>query len=438
MVKSITTSELSENFSNDDVAVLDCRPSAAFNGWQLHGEARGGHIPGAVSFPVEWFDDLGNDSALEKLSDKGITPAKSIIITGYGPRDINDTADNLETLGFSDILIHTDAMPDWASDPRLPLSYLPGYRHLVHPEWLRQLLNGVDPEPGGIGEYVLAHVNFDNWGDYDAGHIPGAIWMDTLIMESEEDWNCRTVKELEEELSAHGITRDTTVILYGRTSDPNMSQEHPGQQAGQLASMRAALLLMYAGVRDVRVLDGGLDAWLRSGGSITRKETQPTPVQSTGLNIPEHPEYIVDIRQAKDMLADQNSELVSMRSWEEFTGEVSGYHYIKPKGRIPGAVWGNNGSDAYHMENYRNHDDTMLNFHEIADVWRESGITPEKHIAFYCGTGWRASEAFFFAWLMGWEHVAVFDGGWYQWSADPANPIETGVPETTIGVKSAF
>ncbi|MFC1620470.1 sulfurtransferase, partial [Candidatus Neomarinimicrobiota bacterium] len=201
-----------------------------------------------------------------------------------------------------------------------------------------------------------------------------------------------------------------------------------GQQAGQLASMRAALLLMYAGVKDVRVLDGGLAAWLKAGGSITREETLPNPVVETGLNIPECPELIVDTDQAKQMIADPNSELVSVRSWAEFIGEVSGYHYIQPKGRIPGAVFGNCGSDAYHMENYRNHDDTMRSYHEIKKNWRDGGIIPEKHIAFYCGTGWRASEAFFFAWLMGWKSISIYDGGWYGWSGDESNPTETGVP----------
>jgi thiosulfate/3-mercaptopyruvate sulfurtransferase len=138
----------------------------------------------------------------------------------------------------------------------------------------------------------------------------------------------------------------------------------------------------------------------------------------------------VDIKEAKQMLADPNSELVSIRSWYEFTGKVSGYHYVQPAGRIPGAVFGDCGSDAYHMENYRNHDDTLRNFEEITTNWREFGITPEKYIAFYCGTGWRASEAFFCAWLMGWDRVAVFDGGWYEWSADPDNPVETGIPQS--------
>jgi thiosulfate/3-mercaptopyruvate sulfurtransferase len=41
----------------------------------------------------------------------------------------------------------------------------------------------------------------------------------------------------------------------------------------------------------------------------------------------------------------------------------------------------------------------------------------------------RAAETWFCAFLMGWPRIAVYDGGWYEWSADPWNPIEVGVVE---------
>jgi thiosulfate/3-mercaptopyruvate sulfurtransferase len=135
---------------------------------------------------------------------------------------------------------------------------------------------------------------------------------------------------------------------------------------------------------------------------------------------------MVDIYEAKDLIADPGGVLVSIRSWPEFIGETSGYSYIAPKGRIAGAVWGNAGSDAYSMGHYRNLDNTMRDYHEIEANWRDVGITPDKRVAFYCGTGWRASEAFFCAYLMGWEHIAIYDGGWLEWSQDESNPIERG------------
>ena len=134
----------------------------------------------------------------------------------------------------------------------------------------------------------------------------------------------------------------------------------------------------------------------------------------------------------KNILTAEDADLVSVRSYPEFIGEVSGYNYIKKKGRIPGAVFGNCGSDAYHMENYRNADHTISEAQETKEIWREAGITDDKRLAFYCGTGWRGSEAFYNAWLMGFPRVSVFDGGWFEWSSNPDNPFLTGDPEEEL------
>ena len=157
----------------------------------------------------------------------------------------------------------------------------------------------------------------------------------------------------------------------------------------------------------------------------------PTPVASFGVQVPSRPEVIVDIDEAKAILADpEGAALVSVRTWLEHIGNVSGYNYIGPAGRIKGDVWGNCGTDAYHMQHYRNIDNTMRAYPEIAANWAEAGITSDKWVAFYCGTGWRASETWFYAYLQGWERIAVYDGGWFEWSQDPINnPIEIGEPE---------
>jgi len=47
---------------------------------------------------------------------------------------------------------------------------------------------------------------------------------------------------------------------------------------------------------------------------------------------------------------------------------------------------------------------------------------------FYCGTGWRASEAFLYACWLGWKNISIYDGGWLEWSAQADNPIEVGEP----------
>jgi thiosulfate/3-mercaptopyruvate sulfurtransferase len=267
--------------------------------------------------------------------------------------------------------------------------------------------------------------------EYEESHLPGALYLDTNLLENPVDWNRRTPEELEAALRSLGIAADTTVILYGRDTEGDPDEKWPGRRAGQIAATRAAMILRYCGVDDVRLLDGGYDAWVRDGGSLETTVRTPTAAVEFGATIPLRPEVIVDLAEAKQILAHPDTAaLVSVRTWNEHIGKVSGYNYIGPAGRIAGDVWGNCGSDAYHMQHYRTVDNTMRAYPEIAANWEEAGITPDKWVAFYCGTGWRASETWFYAHLMGWQQIAVYDGGWFEWSQDPLdNPIESGEPD---------
>ncbi len=260
------------------------------------------------------------------------------------------------------------------------------------------------PEAPPNPSFLLLHVNFGVPEEYAEGHIPGAHYLDTNWLEDPADWNRRSPEAIQTALAALGITRDTTVVLYGRDTEGDANEKWPGRRAGQIAATRALMILRYAGVDDVRLLDGGYDWWVQGGNPVETVENVPVPVASFGAVVPVRPEVIVDIDEAKEILADPaGAALVSVRTWREHIGNVSGYNYIGPAGRIKGDVWGNCGTDAYHMQHYRNIDNTMRAYPEIAANWAEAGITADKWVAFYCGTGWRASETWFYAYLQGWE-----------------------------------
>jgi 3-mercaptopyruvate sulfurtransferase SseA len=429
-IRTISTADLARRLGDTDLVIVDVRPTAAYNGWRLQGEARGGHIRGAVACPLAWSHGVKVDVMKTLLGTKGITPDKTIVAYGYAPDESATMVRMLGDMGYEDVFAYEAGLREWAADDSLPMSRLTNYEKLVHPEWLHSLNHGERVEAHPQNGFALFHVNFGVPEDYQAGHIPGAAYLDTNALETDTTWNRRSSEELEAALLAHGITHDKTVVLYGRYSTPNpVDDPHPGQKAGQIAATRAAAILMYAGVEDVRLMDGAFNAWLAAGYEIDTQEHIPAPATAFGADIPARPDYFVDIEEAKALIADPGGVLVSIRSWPEFIGENSGYHYIGPRGRIAGAVWGNCGTDAYHMQNYRNMDNTMRDYHEIEVNWREMGITPDKRVAFYCGTGWRASETFFYAYLMGWPSVAVYDGGWYEWSRDPSNLVESGVPQ---------
>ena len=423
--EQISSNELENRINDPRHRILDVRPIAAFNGWRLRGEKRGGHIPGAKSIPLRWTTYM---DWVEVLEEKQIAPNEPVTVYGYEKEDTQSMAEKLKRLDYKDISIYNGFIDEWSADSNRPLGFLDRYQQLVYPEWLQSLMDGEKPEGYRGADYVVCHAHFDYIDDYHKGHIPGAIPLNTNDLESTETWNRRSTDELKTTLLRHGIRHDTTVVLYGRFSSPSMEHDYPGKSAGHLAAMRCAAILLYAGVEDVKILNGGVTPWEEQGFKLTAESSDPEPADDFGIEIPAHPEYMVDMDKAKELLASDDGELVSVRSWEEFIGNRSGYHYIEKKGRIPGAIFGNCGSDAYHMENYRNFDYTMREFPEIAQKWAEGGIAPEKHIAFYCGTGWRGSEAFMNAYLMGWPRISVYDGGWYEWSNHPESDIATGEP----------
>lgn len=394
---------------------------AAYNGWRMRGEARGGHVPGAAAFPYTWLSHLQDPEIRRLLGAKGVGAGHSVVVYGDGAGDAAAFAATLDALGYPDVRSHRSGFAAWADDPGLPVDRPANYRRLVHPGWLRALLEGRTEESRQASDHALFHVSFGSPGEYEQSHLPGALHLDTNRLEDPGDWNRRSSDQLRANLLELGITTETLVVLYGRDTRGDRDDRWQGQRMGQTAAARAALILTYAGVRDVRILDGGYDAWALAGHPVEEGARVPRSAPDFGAEIPSRPELIVDIDGARSILAAGDAALVSVRSRREQSGAGSGYAYIDEAGSIAGDVWGGGEPDEP-LQPHRNVDNTMRPCPEVASRWRAAGITPDKRVAFYCGTGWRAAEAWFHAFLMGWSQIAVYDGGWLEWTRDAGPP----------------
>ncbi|PSW05762.1 rhodanese-like domain-containing protein [Photobacterium lipolyticum] len=406
-LQAITFDDLSVTPSSD-IQVIDCRSSNNYNGWPEAEAKRGGHFPGAINIDADWLKSIEPAQFRQLLSEKKVMVDKpTYIYCDNAASALVSSA--LKEQGLTTANIIDQPINLYSGQ----LDALPRFQQLVTPEWVKQVVEGQQPHYAPKKGYKLVEVAWGPPTKYLASHIPTALYLNTNEIESEPWWNRVSDEKLAKVIRELGIRYDTTVILYGRNN---------------MAAARAANIMMYAGVEDVRLLNGGWKAWVNAG-YVTEPmlKSNTTPVDF-GRKIPANPDLIIDIPEAKAMLdkAPDTQSLVSIRTWDEYIGNTSGYKYIEPKGRITGSKWGHAGSDANHLEDFRNPDDTMKSAKDIENLWQQWNINQSQQVSFYCGTGWRASETFFYAYVMGWKNISVFDGGWFEWSGDKANPTSTG------------
>ncbi|CAH2212242.1 rhodanese-like domain-containing protein [Tepidibacter aestuarii] len=431
--QSIKIKQAQEFLSKEDILFVDLRSEEEYIGWPIDIE-RGGHIKGAIDFPQEWFSLLKNDKELSKeLKRRNIITDKKLVLYTKNGEVSNDIIQRLSSLGYSDISVLEEGVQAWAKDATLPMDKMKNYELLVYPKWVQDLVDGKNPHTYDGKEYKIVELSFGkDESKYKEGHIKGAIHIDDKLNhvpgsrvladyefipkeEQEKFWNRPDDKKIEETLLNLGITKDTMVILYG----PNTT-----------AASRCAAVMMYAGVEDVRILNGGIDRWNMDKMPLEQGVNNPKPVDTFGVKIPARPDVLIDLDEEMDIVNNPNSIVASIRSWPEYTGEISGYTYIGEAGDIPNSRFGYAGSDPYHMEDYRNIDNTMFNYHMIAARWADWGIVPDKKVSFHCGTGWRASETYMYALAMGWKNITIYDGGWYEWHLSKDRPRkEVGVPD---------
>jgi thiosulfate/3-mercaptopyruvate sulfurtransferase len=175
-----------------------------------------------------------------------------------------------------------------------------------------------------------------------------------------------------------------------------------------IAAARAWWVLRWAGIEDVRVLDGGFAAWLAAGQPTQSAVDIPTP--GTADVRPGSVDSL-NAEQAGRWAAD--GRLVDVRAPERFRGEVEPMDPVA--GRIPGAL---------NLPTTANVDATgrFLPLAELRD--RFAGL-PDQPIGVYCGSGVTAAHTVLAMRLAGLDAV-LYPGSWSEWITDPQRPVATG------------
>lgn len=195
-----------------------------------------------------------------------------------------------------------------------------------------------------------------------------------------------------------GITADRTVVLYD------------AERA--MTAARAWWVLRWAGLPDVRVLDGGLDAWVKAGLETTgfAHENQASAVILTPGHMPE-----LDAASALKLASD--GVLLDARIRPNYIGGPQEGGDPK-RGHIPGAL------SAPAPDNFTD-EGPLTNGATLAEMYRGLGATGEASVGVYCGAGMSAAVTVLALASIGVE-AAMYPGSWSQYVADPDLPVRRG------------
>jgi thiosulfate/3-mercaptopyruvate sulfurtransferase len=270
------------------------------------------------------------------------------------------------------------------------LAQAPRDQLVVSAAWLQQ--HASDPD------LVLLHVG--NKATYDAGHIPGARYVDyASTLTSHANANGLTLEmlpasELHERLAALGISDNSRVVVY--QSDDMWTP-----------STRVMLTLDYAGLSHVSWLDGGQKAWVASGGTLTAGVPQVQPGKLAALTL--RP-VVVDADFVRTHLNTPGYAIVDSRATAFYDGSRTGGRSPNEHktGHIAGAV-------NVPFDSFTQPDVQLKPASDIAAAFTKAGVKPGDTVVTYCHIGQQATATLFAARTLGFK-VMLYDGSFEDWS----------------------
>ncbi|MET3173851.1 UNVERIFIED_ORG: thiosulfate/3-mercaptopyruvate sulfurtransferase [Arthrobacter sp. UYCu721] len=282
---------------------------------------------------------------------------------------------------------------------------------LVSTQWLAAAL-----EAGALADGKLVVVESDE--DvllYETGHIPGSVkidWHTDLNDEVTRDYvNGEAFGAL---AAAKGISRDTTVVIYGDKSN--------------WWAAYALWVFTLFGHEDVRLLDGGRDKWIAEGRDLTTERTAPVPGDYPVVERNDAP-----IRAFKeDVLAHFGKPLIDVRSPEEYTGQRTHMPAYPEEGALRGGHIPTAASIPWARAAAP--DGTYRSREELEALYLgEAGLTAGDDVVAYCRIGERSSHTWFaLKYLLGFDTVRNYDGSWTEWGNAVRVPIAKGAERGTV------
>ena len=274
---------------------------------------------------------------------------------------------------------------------------------LVKPDWLSANL--------GNNSLVVVDIRAPVKGDdvYAKGHIPGAVnapygvfgWRKKI---DSVPGQLPPQDEIAGRIGSLGIDNDKHVVIvpFGKNSSDFGS------------ATRVYWTFKVLGHDAVSILDGGMEAWNKSGGELSTASAEP---QAAKFEVSFRSELIADADEVASA-KERGIELVDARPADQFSGKKKS-PVARVAGTIPGAV---------NIQQSSFYDGKNLSFADrdsIAALTEKAGIGPDAKEITFCNTGHWASVAWFgLSEVLGNKNTAMYDGSMSDWTSDESRPVQ--------------
>ncbi len=303
------------------------------------------------------------------------------------------------------------------------LAAIPGAAQppLVGPAWLEQHRQDAN--------LVIIDIRDDASDEtpsgYAAGHIPGAIHSSYL----EGGWRLErdgiaaqlpALADLEQRLgSVLGVSSDDAIVIVAA-----------GTGADDFAgAARVYWTFKLLGQRRLSILNGGMRAWVASGGELIQGDEQRWPIE---FHATPQLRYLASTAEVEEG-STHGLQLVDARAPEYYLGSAR-LALVRQSGTIPGA---------------RNAPSERFFRRDAGDIWRfdpalaareaqRLGLREAQAIVTFCNTGhFGAVDWFAFSEVLNMPAVSLYAGSMAAWTQDPARPVHNAARQTVLTVAAA-
>ena len=274
---------------------------------------------------------------------------------------------------------------------------------LVTTEWLANELGANDLRIVDA-TYLDPALGRDAAAEYEAGHIPGAVFMNLGELrdtDSDLPMMLPSPEKFASRMQSLGLGDGSRIVLY---------DDSPWK-----TSARAWWMLRTFGAHDVAILDGGLAKWKAENRNLSEGKEQ---LRHRHFTVWRDEKGVRSLDQMKATLESGDEQVVDARSAARFTGEEPDPRPATHAGHMPGAR-------NLPYTGIFNADGTFKTGDALRSAFEAAGVDVDRPIVTTCGSGVTASTLAFGLHLLG-KDAALYDGSWSEWGADRSTLNVTG------------